>query len=58
MLQFFGTKHAVFRANFAEMYPFMNKIAKMDLKWKCSLFFFLPPGHNSFCGHSVAELSE
>ena len=28
--QFFGEKYAVFLANFAEMYPFMNKIAK---KW-------------------------
>ncbi len=28
LLQFFGEKHAVFLANFAEMYPFMNEIAE------------------------------
>ncbi len=28
LLQFFGKKHAVFLANFAEMYPFLNKIAE------------------------------
>ncbi len=28
LLQFFGKNHAVFLANFAKMYPFLNKIVE------------------------------